>query len=186
MKNIAIFASGNGTNAQAIIDHLALQAYARIAVIVVNKSDAYVIQRAKQHHIPVELISRATEPAFLLKLLAHYSTDFIVLAGYLALIPREIVAAYPKKIINLHPALLPKFGGQGMFGEHVHAAVLSAHEKVSGITVHYVDEHYDTGFPILQASCLVEPLDSPDSLAERIHHLEHRYLPFALSLLLNS
>ncbi len=186
MKNITIFASGNGTNAQAIIDHLAQQAYARVALIVVNKPEAYVIQRAKKHNIPVELISRKDSPAELLELLARYATDFIVLAGYLALIPSQVVATYSHRIINLHPALLPKFGGKGMFGEHVHTAVLAAHEKVSGITIHYVDEQYDTGFPILQASCPVNPQDTPQTLAERIHLLEHRYLPFVLNLLLNS
>lgn len=186
MKNIAIFASGNGTNAQAILDHLSGASYARVAVIIVNKPEAYVIHRAQQYNIPTALISRKTTPSALLNILEDYSIDFIVLAGYLALIPPEITQRYTRQIINLHPALLPNFGGKGMFGEHVHKAVLATRASYSGITIHYVDEKYDTGAPILQASCPVLPNDTPDSLAERIHCLEHRYLPFVIDLLLNS
>jgi len=183
MKNIAIFASGNGTNAQALIDYFSSRSTARIALLVSNRTNAYAIERAKAHKIPTERISSKTPPQEVIERLHSYRIDWIVLAGYLALIPKELIAEYPHSIINLHPALLPKFGGKGMHGEHVHQAVLAAHETRSGITIHYVNEQYDSGAIIFQASCPVFSDDTPDTLAARIHPIEHCYLPIITDLL---
>lgn len=176
MKNLAIFASGNGTNAQNIIEHFAKGETARAAIVICNKPDAYVLQRAATLGVPAVVLPRqelvAEDPAKLLTLLAEHSTDYIILAGYLLKIPAAIVEVYPGRIINIHPALLPKFGGKGMYGEYVHQAVLDAGETVSGITIHLVDAHYDNGTYLHQATCPVLPDDTPDSLAQRIHALE--------------
>ena len=184
MNNIAIFASGNGTNAQALIDHFKENTSTRIALLVSNKPNAYVIKRADVYNIPVEHINRQSNIQNLIKTLQHYQINWIILAGYLALIPSEVIIEYPQHIINLHPALLPKFGGKGMYGEFVHRAVLTAHETHSGITIHYVNEQYDSGATIFQASCPVLSDDTPETLAKRIHILEHTYLPIITELLI--
>ena len=179
MKNLAIFASGNGSNAQNISEHFNSKNTARVKIIICNKPDAYVLERAAALGIPSFVLTReeltAETPSALLALLKEQEIDYIILAGYLLKIPAALVEAYPGRIINIHPALLPKFGGKGMYGRHVHQAVINAGETVSGITIHLVDSHYDSGAHLFQATCPVLPDDTPDSLAQRIHTLEKEH-----------
>ena len=182
MKGIAIFASGAGSNAEKIIKHFATlknSSAARIVLIVCNKPQAGVLKIAEANNIPVLLIEkekffRGNGYADELK---AAGIDFIVLAGFLWKISSALIKAYPKKIVNIHPALLPKYGGKGMYGMHVHEAVIANKEKESGITIHYVDEVYDHGDIIFQAQCPVLRDDTPEVLARRIHILEHRHYP---------
>jgi formyltetrahydrofolate-dependent phosphoribosylglycinamide formyltransferase len=180
--NIAIFASGAGSNAQRIIEHFRNSPVARIALIVCNKKKAGVLQIAEKENIPSLVIEK--EKFFsgngYLDELASVKIGFIVLAGFLWKIPDALIRAFPKRIINIHPALLPGYGGKGMYGEHVHEAVIGAGEKESGITIHYVDEHYDNGDIILQVKCPVLDDDTPGSLAHRIHALEHANYPVVI------
>ena len=176
---ISIFASGTGSNAAKIIDYLHDNPLIRIALIVCNKPGAGVISIAANNHIPVLMIEKERffrEDGYLPEL-AGYGIDFIVLAGFLWKIPSCLITAYPNKIINIHPALLPKYGGKGMYGMRVHEAVIAAGEKESGITIHYVNEHFDEGAPVFQASCSIAPDETPESLAQKIHVLEHRHFP---------
>lgn len=181
MKKLAIFASGNGSNTQNIIEHFKASTTARVEIVICNKPGAYVLERAAVLGVPSALISKeelvADEPVQLLALLQQHSIDYIVLAGYLLKIPQALVEAYSGRIINIHPALLPKFGGKGMYGKHVHQAVIDAGEPESGITIHLVDAHYDSGAHIFQAACPVFPTDTPDILAQRIHALEKEHFP---------
>jgi phosphoribosylglycinamide formyltransferase 1 len=179
ITNVAIFASGAGSNAQKIIDQFRDSSFIKIALIVSNKKGAGVLFIAEQEHIPVLLIDKEqfiNGNAYVPELKQH-SIDFIVLAGFLWKIPSALIGAYPNKIINIHPALLPKYGGRGMYGRFVHEAVVAAKDKESGITIHYVDEQYDHGNIIFQASCTLEPTDTADSLAQKIHLLEHAHFP---------
>ena len=180
MNRIAIFASGAGSNAQQIINYFKEPGKTvSVALIVCNKPGAGVISIAEKEGIPVLMIDRERffkGDAYLPEL-QDFKISFIVLAGFLWKIPDLIIKAYPKKIINIHPALLPNYGGKGMYGSHVHQAVINASEVESGITIHYVDEHYDNGDIIFQTSCEVKPGDTPETLAARVHKLEHRYFP---------
>jgi len=176
-KKIAIFASGAGTNAKKIIEYFKAGDLAKVVLIVCNNPKAGVLNIAADNHIPVVQVSRKnffTDLTCLEELRLH-GIDLVVLAGFLWMMPKYLVEAYPGKIINIHPALLPKFGGKGMYGEHVHQAVIEAGEKESGITIHYVDEHYDNGDIIFQAKCEVNAADTPGDLAQRIHQLEHEH-----------
>lgn len=177
MNNLAILASGSGTNAEAIIKYFSANNSIRIACILSNKPDAGVLQRAKNLGIPAYTYTNAEmrEGTVPLALLSSLGVDTVILAGYLNLITAPWLSAYPNRIINIHPALLPNYGGKGMYGHYVHEAVIKAGEAVSGITIHLVDEHYDHGRHLLQATCSVLPSDTPESLAKRIHSLEHRY-----------
>lgn len=182
MKRIAIFASGAGSNAEKIIEHFAsLKNFSpvRIALIVCNKPGAGVLKIAAAYDIPTLIIEK--EKFFLgngyADELKAAGIDFIVLAGFLWKIPSSLIKAYPKKIVNIHPALLPKYGGKGMYGKFVHEAVIAHNEKQSGITIHYVDEVYDHGDIIFQAQCPVLAGDTPETLAQRIHVLEHQHYP---------
>lgn len=179
MKKIAIFASGSGSNAENIICHFAEKPQIRVEKIYCNVPDAYVLERARKYGIPTTVFNRQElrDPEKVLRQLQAEGIDFIVLAGFLWLMPPCITAAYPNRIVNIHPALLPSYGGKGMFGHHVHAAVIAAGEKESGITIHYVNDHYDEGTTIFQAKCPVLPDDTPDTLAARVHELEYRYFP---------
>ncbi|TMI81274.1 MAG: phosphoribosylglycinamide formyltransferase [Bacteroidetes bacterium] len=180
--NIAIFASGAGTNAQKIIDHFRYSSQARVALIVCNKKKAGALQIAEKENIPSLIIEKEkffSGKGYLDELLER-KIDFIVLAGFLWKIPGPLLQAYAKRIVNIHPALLPKFGGQGMYGSNVHEAVLAGKESESGITIHYVDEHYDNGDIILQIKCPVLDNDTPESLANRIHLLEHANYPVVI------
>jgi phosphoribosylglycinamide formyltransferase-1 len=179
MHNIALFASGAGSNAQKIIDHFRGHYSICVALIICNKPGAGVLSIAEKEQIPYILIEKEQffrGNAYVDELEAA-GISFIVLAGFLWKIPDALITAYPSKIINIHPALLPKYGGKGMYGSLVHEAVLAAGEKESGITIHYVDGHYDNGDIIFQASCPVEEDDTPVSLAHKIHQLEHRHYP---------
>ena len=179
LTNIAIFASGAGSNAQKIIDHFKNSDAIKISLIVCNKPGAGVLAIAAKENIPVLLIEK--EKFFhgnaYTDELKEKKIDLIVLAGFLWKIPGRLIKLFPRKIINIHPALLPKFGGKGMYGNFVHQAVINAGEIESGITIHYVDEHYDNGDTIFQARCAVLESDTPESLARRIHLLEHAHYP---------
>ena len=178
-KNIVLFASGNGTNAENIIRYFQEKKTVNILEVLTNNPRAGVIERAKKQNIPVFVFNRETisAPSGLIDHLLNMETDFIVLAGFLWKIPAELIRQFPQKIINLHPALLPEFGGKGMYGLHVHEAVIAAGKKKSGITIHYVDEIYDNGKIIFQAETEVLETDTAESLAEKIHALEYRYFP---------
>ncbi len=182
MINIAVFASGSGTNAQKLIHYFKQHQVIRVALIVSNKADAGVLDIAAKENIPSLIIEKDhffNDNAYTSELKAA-KIDFIVLAGFLWKIPSKLIQAYPNKIINIHPALLPKFGGKGMYGRHVHEAVIAAGEKESGITIHYVDELYDHGNIIFQASCVVNENETPHSLAEKIQVLEHTNYPYVI------
>ncbi len=177
--NIAIFASGAGSNARRMMEHFSGHKHIKIALLVSNKPGAGALHHASNHGVSTLIIEkeRFFRGDTYLPELESAGIDFIVLAGFLWKIPPALVQAYPQRIINLHPALLPKYGGKGMYGHHVHEAVINAGETESGITIHFVDEQYDHGAIIFQAMCPVEPGDTPDSLAARIHELEHKHLP---------
>lgn len=179
MKRIAIFASGAGSNAQKIIQYFTHHSSISVVLIVCNKPGAGVTGIAQQYEIPVLIIEK--EKFFsgdhYLKELHHHIIDFLVLAGFLWKIPVPIIEAFPQKILNIHPALLPKYGGKGMYGNNVHEAVIKAGETRTGISIHVVDEIYDNGKTIFSATCDVLPEDTTETLAARIHFLEHKYYP---------
>ena len=179
MKKIAIFASGSGSNAENIIQYFAQKPQFCVKSVFCNVPDAYVLERAKKYRIPSFVFNREEfrNPDKVFRQLQEQEIDFIVLAGFLWLMPSFITAAWPNKIVNIHPALHPAYGGKGMYGHHVHEAVIAAGEKESGITIHYVNDHYDQGAIIFQAKCPVLPTDTPDDLAARVHELEYRYFP---------
>ena len=178
-RRIAIFASGAGSNAKKIIEHFVGDREIHVGLIVCNKPGAGVLNIASDFHIPVLMIEndRFLKGNGYVDELKNAGISFIVLAGFLWKIPEVITQAFRNRIINVHPSLLPKYGGKGMYGSKVHEAVIAAGEKQSGITIHYVDEHYDNGDIIFQATCPVLENDTPDTLAERIHKMEHENLP---------
>jgi phosphoribosylglycinamide formyltransferase 1 len=178
-RNIAIFASGSGTNAQRIIEYFSGNPKISVALILSNKPDAYVLVRAKNLNVPAVVFDRHSfnETDDIIKLLKKEKIDFIVLAGFLWMVPVNLILAYPGRIINIHPALLPKYGGKGMYGEQVHEAVIQSGDKVSGISIHYVNEKYDEGDIIFQVKCEVLQNDTPNSLAQRVHQLEYKHYP---------
>lgn len=176
MVRIAILASGSGTNAQKLMEHFQGHPSAEVALIGCDQARAGVVQRAWDMGVPCYLFNGAAlKDGTLLHELECHRTDLLVLAGFMRLLPSPLVQAFPDRVINIHPALLPKFGGKGMYGDHVHRAVLAAGEKESGITVHLVNERYDEGRVLFQAKCPVLPGDDADALAARIHALEHAH-----------
>lgn len=186
MKRIALFASGSGSNAEKIADYFADNPAVEISLILSNNPKAGVIERSrrgfgadKRLHIPVLLFDRAMfyDTDRITAILQKQNVDLIVLAGFMWLMPGGLVKAFQNRIINIHPALLPKFGGKGMYGHFVHEAVVAAGEIESGITIHYVNERYDEGQTIFQASCPVGPTDTPDDVARSVQGLEHAYYP---------
>lgn len=191
MKNIAIFASGSGTNAQNIIEYFnctkdsslsnkPLEKKAKVVAVICSRPDAYVLTRAEKLNVPSVVMQKeelTASPENLLALLKQLNVDYIILAGYLLKIPAELIHEYPNRIINIHPALLPAYGGKGMYGRHVHEAVVAAGEKESGITIHLVDEKYDNGNILFQARCGIAPTDTPDDVAAKIHELEQAHFP---------
>ena len=188
MKQIAIFASGAGSNATKIIQHFANKkddATVAVALVVCNKPDAGVLKVAAANQIPALVIDK--EKFFrgnaYIDELNDAKIDFIVLAGFLWKIPVILIKAFHGKMINIHPALLPKYGGKGMYGQFVHEAVITNKDKESGMTIHYVDEVYDHGQIILQAACLVAENDTPETLANKVQVLEHRHFPAAVAFL---
>ncbi|HEU4903364.1 MAG TPA: phosphoribosylglycinamide formyltransferase [Flavisolibacter sp.] len=176
---LAIFASGNGSNAQKLIDFFRNANSASVALIVCNKPGAGVLGIAEKEGLPVLLIEkeRFFRGDAYLPVFNEAGIDFLVLAGFLWKVPSTLINAYPRRIVNIHPALLPKFGGKGMYGQYVHEAVLQAGEMESGITIHYVDEHYDNGDIIFQTACPILEGDTPETIAQRIHQLEHLHYP---------
>ena len=187
MKRLSIFVSGNGTNLQRIAEYFLEDWEVKIENVVCNNPKAYAIERAKKLKIPVRMIDKEEfhGEAFV-KELQDLGVDLIVLAGFLWKIPEALVKAFPKKIVNIHPALLPKYGGKGFYGEHVHEAVVAAREPFSGITVHYVNELYDSGEIIMQAHVALDEKETPDTLATKIHQLEQAYFPVAIEQVLLS
>ncbi|MFN4809220.1 MAG: phosphoribosylglycinamide formyltransferase [Bacteroidota bacterium] len=182
MKRIAIFASGTGSNAQKILSHFKTSNKIEVALIVSNKTNAGVLNFAKEYSVPTLIIDREKflkGDGYVPELQAA-KIDWIILAGFLWKIPVSLLNHWEKRIINIHPALLPKYGGKGMYGEAVHRAVLAANEKESGITIHYVDEQYDHGATIFQATCSVLSTDLVENLAEKIHALEHLHYPVVI------
>lgn len=185
-NNIVIFASGAGSNSQKIIDYFKGSINAKIVLIVCNNSIAGVVDIAAKENIPVLIIEKNEfkETGYSQQIKKYHPT-LIVLAGFLWKIPGTLIKDFQHKIINIHPALLPAYGGKGMYGNAVHAAVIAAKEKESGISIHYVDEKYDHGKIIFQAKCLVEENDTAESLAKKIHSLEHEYYSKTIDKLLD-
>ncbi|MBI4811586.1 MAG: phosphoribosylglycinamide formyltransferase [Ignavibacteriales bacterium] len=188
--NIAVFASGKGSNFKAILEAINAGRIcnAKIVLVISNNSDAGALVTAREHHIPARHVSRkqfSTDDDFnakLMSLLVGYRVNFIVLAGYMKKIDSKIVQSYKNRIINIHPALLPKFGGSGMYGIHVHEAVIASKENLSGASVHIVDEEYDRGPVVLQKTVAVDSTDTPESLAAKVLQLEHEIYPEAVRL----
>ncbi|MEM9834680.1 MAG: phosphoribosylglycinamide formyltransferase [Bacteroidota bacterium] len=182
MKNLAIFASGNGTNAEKILEHFHNHATVRVVALFTNNQQAGVIDRVARFNTSLEVFDKATltRTNGLLDKLREYGVDWIALAGFMLMVPFYLVKAFPKRIINIHPALLPAYGGKGMYGMNVHWAVVEAQEEVTGITIHYVNENYDEGAVIFQASCEIDPKDTPETVAQKVHQLEHQYYPLVL------
>jgi len=187
MKKIAVFASGTGTNAKRLIEYFRQNELARVTLIVCNKPGAGVISVAETESVPHLIIEkeRFFHGDSYLPVLAEYGIGFIVLAGFLWKVPPRLITSYPDSIVNIHPALLPKYGGKGMYGNKVHSAVIASGEQESGISIHYVNEVYDEGKMILQVACPVLPGDDPDSLASRIHALEHYHYPRVVEKLIS-
>ncbi len=185
MIRIAILASGSGTNAERIMEHFGGNGSrvgseaARVVLVASDNPDAYALTRASRRGVPTAVFTRAEFAAgdAPLAALREAGADYLVLAGFLRLVPYNIIEEYSGRIVNIHPALLPKYGGKGMYGARVHEAVIAAGERESGITIHRVNEHYDDGAIIAQFRCPVTPDDTPDTLAAKIHALEHRHFP---------
>jgi phosphoribosylglycinamide formyltransferase-1 len=179
MKHIAIFASGKGTNAQAIIEHFSNHPSIRVQLIVSNNPAAGVIKIAHSNKIISAIVTNDAlqKPDVINRVLDALNIEFIVLAGFLQLIPEFLLQKYPRHIMNIHPALLPKHGGKGMYGMKVHEAVLAAKDTETGITIHYVNEKYDEGKIIAQKKIMIEPADNPEMLSKKIHALEHEWYP---------
>ncbi|MDO4216639.1 MAG: phosphoribosylglycinamide formyltransferase [Bacteroidales bacterium] len=176
---LALFASGNGTNVQQITEYFADKAQVMVDCVVYNVKDAYVAQRAQKLGIPSFYHNKKDfmETDVVANLMKQRGIDWIILAGFLLLVPENLLAMYPNHIINIHPALLPNYGGKGMYGHHVHEAVVANHEKESGITIHLVDKHYDRGTILFQAKCPLTEEDTADTLAQKIHLLEKEFFP---------
>ncbi len=183
MINVALFASGEGTNAENLIHYFSASKEVKIKLVVTNNADAGIVKRAELHKKNIQIISKQALTNYTEQIIDFLQTekvDLIVLAGFLLKIPEKLIQAFPNRIINIHPALLPKYGGKGMYGRHVHEAVIKAKEKESGITVHYVNEEYDKGATILQELCKVDEHETIETLEEKIRTLEHFYFPKAV------
>ncbi len=185
MHQIAIFASGSGSNAQRIAEYFARHPQIQVGLILTNNPKAGVIDRARQLGIPVIVFTREQfyGSDVVVEQLRFFSIDFVVLAGFLWLVPENLIAAYPHRIVNIHPALLPAYGGKGMYGMKVHEAVVAAGEKASGITIHLIDNEYDRGRIVFQAQCPVAPEDTPADVARKVQALEHEHFPAVIERL---
>jgi len=185
-KRIAIFASGSGSNAQKIMEHFKYSSYAEVAIVLSNNPEAYVLQRADNFEIPTHIFDRHEfyHTDSVVELLKRLNIDLVVLAGFLWLVPQNLLTAFPNKIINIHPALLPKFGGKGMYGDHVHKAVMAAGEEEHGITIHFVNENFDEGEIIYQAKFKIEPGDTLEQIKFKGQQLEHQHYPKVIENLL--
>lgn len=182
LPRIAVFVSGSGSNAENIVQHFRQTQTGEVALMVCNNPTAFALQRATRLQVPALVIDKKTlqQKQTLLEILQAQRIDWIVLAGFLLLVPPYLLEAYPQRVINLHPALLPKYGGKGMYGMHVHEAVVANHETETGITIHYANEHYDEGQIILQAKCALDASDTPETVAQKIHELEYAHFPKAI------
>lgn len=186
MKRLAILASGSGSNAEKIMEHFQTSAKAEVALVASNKADAFVLERAKKFQVPTFTFTRKEMDAgILLEKLQDENIDYVILAGFLLKIPVELTRAFPDRMVNIHPALLPKYGGKGMYGHFVHEAVKAAGETETGITIHLVNENYDEGKIIFQAHTALNELDTPDSIAAKVHELEHKYFSKVIEGLLD-
>lgn len=176
---IAIFASGSGSNAQRIIEYFKDSSDIKVETLLSNNPKAYALERAVNLNVETYVFNREDfyNSEKVLQYLQSHKVDWLILAGFLWLIPDNILANYPCRIVNIHPALLPKYGGKGMYGANVHRAVIDAGDKESGISIHYINERYDEGELLFQAKCLIEEGDTAESLAEKIHSLEHKHFP---------
>jgi len=185
-KRIAIFASGSGSNAQKIMEHFKRSPEAEVVLVLTNNPQAYVLQRADNFEVPSHIFTRNEfyNTDDVIKLLKNLQVDLIVLAGFLWLVPISLLKAFPNRIINLHPALLPKYGGAGMYGDHVHKAVLAAGEEESGITIHFVNEMFDEGEIIHQSKFKIEPGDNLEMIKFKGQQLEHLHFPKVVENLL--
>jgi phosphoribosylglycinamide formyltransferase-1 len=185
LKKIAILASGSGTNAEKIMEYFQHSTKGKVVLVASNKKDAFVLERSKKFNVPTFVFSKtALESGILTDKLQSLGIDLVVLAGFLLKIPDNLIQAFPNKIVNIHPALLPNYGGKGMYGAHVHQAVKDAGDTETGITIHLVNEHYDEGKIIFQAAVPVNPTDTPDEIAKKVHELEHKYFPNVIESLL--
>jgi phosphoribosylglycinamide formyltransferase-1 len=186
MKRIAIFASGSGSNAERITTYFADNQNVSIELFLSNNPEAGVIERGRRLGVPTLIFDKKTftKTNKIVEILQKQEIDWIILAGFLWLIPENLVKTFPNKIVNIHPALLPKFGGKGMWGHFVHEAVVAQKEKESGITIHFVNERYDEGKMIFQAKCEVFPTDSPDDVAKKVQALEHIHFPEVIEKLI--
>jgi phosphoribosylglycinamide formyltransferase 1 len=185
MKKIVLFASGSGSNAEKIVLHFNKKDFANVVEIFTNNPNAKVLDRAKNLNVPTQVFNRQElNEGKVLEKLNQIQPDLIVLAGFLWKFPEHIIKEYPNKIINIHPALLPKYGGKGMYGMNVHQAILENNEKETGITIHFVNEHYDEGGIIFQKSVNIEDCQTAEAIADKIHILEHQYFPEVIERLL--
>lgn len=186
MKKIVVFASGSGTNAENIIQYFAKKEIANVVAVFTNNPNAGVIQRAKNYEVAVQIFSKEDlNDGEVLQKINIIKPDWIVLAGFLLKFPENIIKAYPNKVVNIHPALLPKYGGKGMYGMHIHKAIVENKEKETGITIHYVNENYDEGAIVFQQKVLVTEEDTAEDVASKIHVLEQKYFPEVILGLLN-
>ena len=187
MKRVVIFASGSGTNAENLIKFFHNRENASVIQVLTNNPRAKVLERAKNLKVSALSFNKIafTETDDVLNILKSSKPDLIILAGFLWKFPKHILEVFPNKVINIHPALLPKFGGKGMYGMHVHNAVVANKETETGITIHYVNEHYDDGAIIFQATCKVKPSDSAQEVADKIHDLEMEHFPNVVAQLLD-
>ena len=178
MKKLAILASGSGSNAEKIMEYFQDSKKAQIALVATNKPDAFVLERARKFEVPTfTFTGKEMDAGLLLQKLQEEKIDWVILAGFLLKIPEDLIRAFPDRMVNIHPALLPKYGGKGMYGSLVHEAVKSSGDTETGITIHLVNEHYDEGKIIFQAATQVLEGDTPETIAEKVHALEHRYFP---------
>ena len=186
--NIAIFVSGSGTNCENIIRYFQDSEQVKTVLVVSNRADAYALERARRLDVPAVVVPKAqlADQAIMLPLLRQYAVEFIVLAGFLPMVPDYLIDAYPRRIVNIHPALLPRHGGKGMWGHHVHEAVYAAHDTETGITIHYVTPVCDGGEIIAQFRTSLSPEDTPEVIAAKVHELEMAYYPQVLERLFNT
>ena len=186
MRKIVIFASGSGSNAEKIILHFNKKNLVNVVGAFTNNPDAKVIEKAKKYNVPIFVFSKEElNSGKVTALINQIKPDLIVLAGFLLKFPDDIIQQYPNKIINIHPALLPKYGGKGMYGKHVHQAVIDNNDKETGITIHYVNEHYDEGGIIFQKEINIENCKTPEAIADKVQQLEHKYFPEVIERLLD-
>ena len=188
MKKIAILASGSGSNAENIANYFKGSDYAEVSFIIANNPNAFVLERAKRLGIEAAVVTKEEFKAAdsVIAMLQERNIDFVVLAGFLLLVPQKLIQAYPGRIVNIHPALLPKHGGKGMYGDNVHKAVVACGDTESGITIHLIDEHYDKGTTFFQAKCPVLPTDTYEDVATKVHALEYEHFPHVIEEILHT